>query len=202
MAKTEVIRGKDGLRGVIVEDLNSAGELRIRLDNGTEILVSEKSLVQQKDGSYYLPMSMADLEGVDRPIGESREKIVVPVVAEELQVEKQTVENQVRVKKVVHEHEEIIDEPLLREDVDVRVVPVNKVINGPVPVREEGDTTIIPVFEEVLVVEKRLVLKEEIHVTKRRDVEHQPQKFTLREETVIIERDPKDKPADSAKSRR
>src|SRR5258706_6961306 len=100
MAKAEVIRGKDGLRGVIVEDLNSAGELRVRLDNGTEILVSETSLVQQKDGSYYLPMSMADLEGVDRPIGESREKIVVPVVAEELQVEKQTVENQVRIKKV------------------------------------------------------------------------------------------------------
>ena len=30
--------------------------------------------------------------------------------------------------------------------------------------REEGDVTIIPVLEEIVVVEKRLVLKEELHV--------------------------------------
>ena len=36
------------------------------------------------------------------------------------------------------------------------------------PVREEHDTTIISVVEEVLVVEKRWMLREEIHIRKQR----------------------------------
>lgn len=34
-------------------------------------------------------------------------------------------------------------------------------------IRTEGDVTIVPVLEEVLVVEKRLVLKEELHIRRR-----------------------------------
>jgi stress response protein YsnF len=34
-------------------------------------------------------------------------------------------------------------------------------------IRTESDVTILPVVEEVLVVEKRLVLKEELHIRRR-----------------------------------
>ena len=56
--------------------------------------------------------------------------------------------------------------------------------------REENGTTIISVVEEVLVVEKRWMLREEIHIRKRRTETHQPQRITLRSEDVQVERIP------------
>jgi stress response protein YsnF len=44
--------------------------------------------------------------------------------------------------------------------------------------------------EEVLVVEKRLMLREEIHIRKQRIEMHQPQRITLRSEEVQVERAP------------
>ncbi len=74
------------------------------------------------------------------------------------------------------------------EDVDVTRVPVGTPVDAAPPVRTEGDVTIIPVLEEVLVVEKRLVLKEEVHVRRRatRDVIETP--VTLRRQRVVVER--------------
>ena len=47
---------------------------------------------------------------------------------------------------------------------------------------------IIPVLEEVLVIQKRTVLKEELHVTRlRREVHHEPQHVVLRAEEVTVE---------------
>jgi stress response protein YsnF len=46
---------------------------------------------------------------------------------------------------------------------------------------------IIPLLEEVLVVEKRLPLKEELHLTKRRVETHKPQRVRLRREKAVIE---------------
>ena len=47
---------------------------------------------------------------------------------------------------------------------------------------------IVPIMEEVLVIEKRLILKEELHIHKRRVETHQPQQVTLRREEVRVER--------------
>ena len=46
------------------------------------------------------------------------------------------------------------------------------------------------VVEEVLVVEKRWMLREEIHIRKQRTETHQPQQITLRSEEVQVERVP------------
>ena len=67
-------------------------------------------------------------------------------------------------------------------------VPVNRVVEGPIPVRYEGDTMILSLLEEVLVVETRLLLKEEVHMTTRRTETHTPARVTLRHEDVTIER--------------
>jgi stress response protein YsnF len=74
------------------------------------------------------------------------------------------------------------------EEVEIERVAVNRVIDEAVPVRYEGDTTIISLLEEVLVVEKRLVLREEIHIKKLRKEVHNPQEVLLREEQVEIVR--------------
>jgi hypothetical protein len=47
---------------------------------------------------------------------------------------------------------------------------------------------IIPVLEEVLVVEKRLRVKEEVHITRVRKEVHTPTHVTVREETVNVKR--------------
>ena len=48
---------------------------------------------------------------------------------------------------------------------------------------------IIPMIEEVLVVEKRILLREEIRISKRRTTTSTPQKIELRREVVNIERE-------------
>lgn len=117
------------------------------------------------------------------------EKIVVPIVEEHIEIEKREIETGgVRVRKVVREREETIDVPLLREEVEVERVPVNRVVDGPVQVRYEGETAIIPVLEEVLVVEKRLMLKEELRVTRKKLVTQETKQVLLKSEGVIVER--------------
>jgi uncharacterized protein (TIGR02271 family) len=58
--------------------------------------------------------------------------------------------------------------------------------SAPAP-RQEGDTWIIPVIEEVLVVEKRLVVREEIHITRRRVTEQVPVSDTVRRQVIEME---------------
>ena len=54
--------------------------------------------------------------------------------------------------------------------------------------RVEGDTTIIPVVEEVLYTEKRLFLREEVRVTRRRTTEHFHDTVALRHQEAVITR--------------
>jgi len=121
----------------------------------------------------------------------SNNKLVIPVVAEEIKVGKRTVESgRVRVSKHVEVREHIIDQPLLKEEVDVQRVPINRPLQKPASIRTQGDVTIIPVMEEVLVVERRLVLKEELHVRRRQTQVRQPQRVMLRAERAEIKRLP------------
>jgi hypothetical protein len=60
-------------------------------------------------------------------------------------------------------------EPLFRENCDIRRVPMKRLLDRPEEPRQEGDTLIIPLMEEVLVLEKRLMLREELHITRRRE---------------------------------
>lgn len=115
--------------------------------------------------------------------------VVIPVFEEEAFLDKKIVETgKVRLSKRVSEHEELIDEPLRREEVSVERVAVNQYVDEPPQVRHEGDVLIIPVVEEKLVVEKRLVLIEELRVRKQIVETHQPQSVTLRKETVDVSR--------------
>ena len=86
----------------------------------------------------------------------------------------------------------LLEESLRHEELQVERVPCRTEVDPahPPQVRQEGDVTVIPVLEEVLVVEKRLVLKEELHV--RRVVHEEPHSVpvTLRREQVTVERNP------------
>jgi len=121
---------------------------------------------------------------------ERGEETVVPVIQEELDVGTRRVETDsgVRIVKSVQEREEFIDEPLTRDEVEVERIAVNRYIEAPPSVRYEGDTMVVPVLEEVLVVEKRLLLKEELRLTRRASEYRAPQRVTVRREIADVER--------------
>ena len=70
----------------------------------------------------------------------------------------------------------------------MRRVAINQPIDAIPPVREEGDTTIMSVVEEVVVTERRLMLKEEVHITRIRVTEHHQETVIIREQEAIITR--------------
>jgi uncharacterized protein (TIGR02271 family) len=190
--------GKDGLRGTVEAEsrhmVGQKGEVIVQLDDGQRVLAPGDVLQRRDDGTVYLPMSRVDLKAANLT---EEDRIVVPLVEEQLHVNKQQVESGgVRVSTHVHEREEVVDEPLIQEDVEVERVSVNRPVDGPVPVRHEGDTMIIPLLEEVLVVEKRLILREELRVTRRRTEIRDVQRVTLRREEGSVERLPSGSAAD------
>jgi uncharacterized protein (TIGR02271 family) len=166
----------------------SRAEVLVQLESGQQVLVPVHILVREEEGRYSVPMALADLER--RAGTDPREPpLVVPVTVEALDVQKRTVETgRVRIHKTVQTREVLVDEPLLREEVIIERVPVNRVVEGPIPVRYEGDTMILSLLEEVLVVETRLLLTEELRITTRRTETHTPERVTLRHEDVTIER--------------
>jgi uncharacterized protein (TIGR02271 family) len=205
--------GKDGLHGKIVytgqKDEALGAQVLVQFDDGPQALVPADALVRREDGSFYLPIGREDLDrqpNVRRVKAQEAETLVLPVVEEELHVGKRKVATGVvRVRKIVGEREELVDEVLVREVVDVARVPINTVVEGPIEPRNQGDTLIIPLLEEVLVVEKRLLLREELHITLRREARHEPQHVTLRREEVEVERldpsgQPTNQPADQQRA--
>lgn len=113
----------------------------------------------------------------------------IPVVEEVASLSKRTVvTGTTTVDKHVQVHEQVISDTLRREGASVERVakgtPVDR--EHPPQTRIEEGVTIIPVFEEVLVVEKRLVLKEELHI--RPFVEDVPfqQTVSLRREDIVL----------------
>ena len=190
------VQDKDGVWGTVVSGAphlgSNAAQVVVQTESGQQFLLPTDLLVPQPDRSYALPRRLAELEHAgSEPRVHQDESRVVPVLVEELEVQKRVVETgKVRITKVVHERETLVDEPLLRDNVAISRLPMQRVVEGPIPVREEHGTMIISVVEEVLVVEKRWMLREEIHIRKRRTETHQPQQITLRSEDVQVERIP------------
>ncbi|HEX8154567.1 MAG TPA: DUF2382 domain-containing protein [Thermoanaerobaculia bacterium] len=118
------------------------------------------------------------------------ERRVIPVVQEEAVVGKRRVDRgAVRISRVITEHEETIPTSTIEERVEIERVARNEWIDAPLEPRQDGDTLIIPVIEEVTVVEKRLLLREEIHVRKKKVEKRGEEKIVLRREDVKVERD-------------
>ena len=114
----------------------------------------------------------------------------IPLVEEKLSVAKRVVPTaRVRISTVVDERQEWVREDLRREEATVERVPVGREVTEVPEVRQEGDVLIVPVVEEVLVVEKRLVLKEELHIRKTHSTERFEEPVVLRATRAVVERD-------------
>ena len=97
------------------------------------------------------------------------------------------VTDRVRLHKRVHETREALDIPVQAESLEVERVPLGHWVEAPPAIRTEGDTTVYPVVEEVLVVEKRLRLVEEVRVTRQQATRHAREEVVLRREEITVE---------------
>ena len=159
-----------------------------RPDNGgTPITLPAEMVVRQGDGTYFVPLTQTDAQAAYALTGTT----IIPIIEETLTVAKRIVETgKVRITKTVVETEEVVEEPLLRETVQVERVPINRIVAAPEPSRRENGTLIVPLYEETLVVEKRLILKEELHITISQTTETIPQTVTLRREEARVDQFP------------
>lgn len=118
----------------------------------------------------------------------STDALIIPVVAEEARVRRQTSERaRVRITKTVErEHGTLLGRALSRT-VHVERVPVDRFVEEPASVRREGDTLIVPVHEEVPTVVLRTKLKEGLRITTRTSGDIRRLPVTTRRERVTVE---------------
>ena len=113
----------------------------------------------------------------------------VPVIEETATVNKVAVQTDtVRVSTSAEEREVTIEDSVSRETFKVERVPMDHAVDVAPPPREKGSTTIISLVEERLVIEKRLFVVEEIHITREQTQERVAIPVTLRSTRATIER--------------
>ncbi|WP_082480445.1 DUF2382 domain-containing protein [Rhizobium sp. Leaf384] len=117
------------------------------------------------------------------------EPICISRVEETFEIDRQRiVTGRVRVKTSSETVSEIAQATLAGETVDISREPIGKEVDRIPQLRVEGDVTIIPVVEEIVVVEKRLVLVEEIRIRRLATSEDVQIPVTLRKQRAVVER--------------
>ena len=91
------------------------------------------------------------------------------LLEEQLMISKKWEETgKVLLSKTVTQEEVPYEMPLLQEEFITERKEINQIVaTAPRAVRQEGGRTIVSILKEVLVVEKKLMLVEEIHLSKR-----------------------------------
>ena len=147
--------------------------------------------------SFRIPLSFSAL--ISGSGDGSNGNLVIPVLQEEMSVATRLVDSGrgVRIHKQIVETPHLVERPLLQDRLVVEHVAIDRLLDdAEMPQsRQEGDVLIVPVIEEVLVVQTRRRLKEEIRITRSSELVHQQQTVMLKSEQVSIERfDDRDAP--------
>lgn len=120
------------------------------------------------------------------------DETVLPVAAEHLRVEKRATTRTVRVHKRVRVEQSPIEETVTDEGVEVQRVPVDRIVDAPPSPYRDGDTWVWPVVEEILVVQRRYRVREEVRVTPTKTSRSVSTTVERRFEEVEVEREPED----------
>lgn len=126
------------------------------------------------------------------PAEASADSEVIPLVEDEVRVStRDVVTGRVRVRTVTDTVEDVVRQELQGVRADVERLPVDRVLDPGSPPprpRVEGNVTIVPIVEEILVVEKRLLLKEEVRITLEDTTDSVEVPVQLRRQRAVIER--------------
>lgn len=203
-AKETLVFDKNGRCGKIVgfsTAVNAEKNALVDLEGDVQIVIPVQKLTPRKTTGFEIVGTFEEWRRSNRQSESVRNRthengaiehgdtISIPVIEEELEVQKRQVETgTVRVNKIVSEREEVIDQALSKERAKVERIPINRIVDEALNSRFENNTWIIPVYEEVVVVEKRLILREEIRITKEISVEQHHERIPLRSETVTVDK--------------
>lgn len=168
-------------RPAVIESAD-ADRVAVRLPDGTSVHLDANLVTQLDDGSYRSDVAFDTLATGRQSLAEVEERIDVRVEGRET--------GRVRARTVTESREVPVDADGWRQTVEVERVPIGKPADRVEAPRVEGDVTIVPVYEEVLVVHKQLVLREEVHLVTRREPISGPEHVTLRRQRVEVERLP------------
>jgi stress response protein YsnF len=117
----------------------------------------------------------------------------IPLHVEEISVSRREIKKAtVQVALVTGTREQLIDEELTHVRVEIERVPIDRTVEVAPPTRQEGDITIIPVVEEIVVVERRLILKEEVRVRRVSTKEQHQETVVLRQQEAVVTREEPD----------
>jgi stress response protein YsnF len=117
----------------------------------------------------------------------------IPLQVEEVSISRREIKKaNVEIALITGMREQLIDEELTHVRVEIERVPIGLPIEVVPPVSHEGDITIIPVVEEIVVVERRLVLKEEVRVRRVSTKEQHQETVVLRQQKAVVTREEPD----------
>lgn len=182
------IEDSEGTRAVASNSPSDPSCLQVTLEDGQCLEIPRALVHAQSDGTYRFEQPLRDRlkPAVEAPL-------VLPITVEEVQVGTRLVERErLRVSTTVTTREESVEVPLVYEGLVVERVPVGRVVDAPSQPRHEGHTLVVPVYEEQLVLQKRLVLKEEVRITRTRQEQVHKEQVQLRQEHVSVEKLPPD----------
>ena len=124
--------------------------------------------------------------------------VIVPIYQEDASVSKRRmVTGRVKVSRVTRQSEKLLTQTLAQQQVKIDRIPIGKLIKAAPKIRKVGDAIVIPIVEEIPVVEHRLVLIEEVWVRRIRNEENHRQQVMLRCQEAVVTRDPVEPPAAS-----
>lgn len=178
---------------VDVDDASGVPALSVLLRNTTRMTV--RISLDDVDYGRSSPAEivlLADSQDVlDQSAGAGDGDILrISLAEEQLRVRTREVETgRVVVRKRVETVPTEIPVDLAIEEVDIERVAIGRLVDEAPETRQEGDTLIVPVVEEVLVVETRLRLVEEVRITRRQVVEGTVVREDLRREVVDVVED-------------
>ena len=120
-----------------------------------------------------------------------REGGTIPVVEEALRIDKRAVDKgTVRVSTEIDTVTERVETALREQSATLDRVRVDRVVEAAPEPRLEGDTIIVPIIEERVVVTKQLVVTEEVRVKLDEVTRTEITEVPLRKERVTIDRIP------------
>ena len=188
----------DGESGRLEAPFSPGAPAEVRLASGARLRLAAGLVEESPDGTLHTRVAFADLlDDADAP----------PAPPEPTDTQTfQEIRESLKVRRVVHDvervrvtvstgtTEETVRESVWSEAVNVRREAVGEVVTEVEDIRTESGVTIVPIYEEVLVVERRLVLRERLHVSVRREASEHTETVPLRHQSVEVERLEPDNP--------
>ena len=134
---------------------------------------------------------MAVASSTTHTAGQEEGETVIPLHRENLDISiRQVVTGTVEISTSTQWREAQVDEELTRQTAEIERVPIGRVVDAAPEIREEDGVLIIPVMEDIVVVERRLVLKEEVRIRRSTSTRRHQETVTLRQQEVVVVRKP------------